>query len=464
MRLPARLNARLSLLLLVFGMVLVAANFIRNREWIQERRIKRFEDESSSLGVRLSGMMQHLVRRGLVPAAELEMSYAAVTPHVELGLVCDASDKVRFATRLEWAGASLAETPLADAAALVHEVRNSMTPRLELSPERALVTGVFPFYESYHSRNRGVVLLRFDMSDALSQATHDALRESLAQACALVALCLLLWLALDLIVTRRVQQLASYAASAGAGSDLPAVGAEHDELAVVARSFEDAVNKLRATELRLLEASEAERRRIGADLHDDVCQRMAAAQLKSGVLKSALAREGHPQTGLAGAVADELAKAARVARGFAHGLAPMLVQRGRLPYALKELAATMAESFMMSCEASCDLGSENLGLWVDTHVYRIVQEMLANAAKHGNASCVTIEIKVTERLLRIQVDNDGKTFEQNVGSGIGLELLKQRVRALGGHWGIGPRAGELGTGSTAWCEVMLESRHYVDEG
>ena len=101
---PLKLNARLLLLLLAFGMLLIGLNLLRNLNWIQERRVARFESEMTDAGGRLSGMMQHYFRRGLVAPAELEMSYVALMPHLELGLVCDSDQIVRYSTRLQWVG------------------------------------------------------------------------------------------------------------------------------------------------------------------------------------------------------------------------------------------------------------------------------------------------------------------------------------------------------------------------
>lgn len=460
---PLKLNARLLLLLLVFGMLLIGLNLLRNLNWIQERRIARFESEMTDAGGRLSGMMQHYFRRGLVAPAELEMSYAALMPYLELGLVIDAEQTVRYSTRLQWVGQNLSESPLSGAAALSIGAKADMTPRVVLEESKEVITGVFPFFEHYHSQNRGMVVLRFDMSDALRQSAREAMSESAAQACGLLALCLLLWLALDFMVTRRVKELADYALAVGSGDDHGVQFAEADELSIVAHSFDTAIKNLRASELRLLESSEAERRRIGADLHDDVCQRMAAAQLKTGVLESALRREGHAQSQLAAAVADELAKAARVARGFARGLSPVLVQSGHLEDVLEELADTISESFGVRCECRSQMEDCQLGLWVNTHVYRIVQELATNAAKHARSTFISITVGIANDQLHLRVENDGIPFERRKSGGIGLDLVAQRVRALGGNWGIRPREGDKG-GCIASCEIHLEARHFTDAG
>lgn len=462
MTLRWKFNSRL-LLLVMFGLVLISMHWWRNQGWLRERRLQRFESEMSDMGVRLSGMMQHFMRRELLSPAELEMSYVATTPGLELGLVCDTTDQVRFATHVHWVGVGLADTPLGEMGPLANTVRASMTPHMVFNDEHTVLTGVFPFYEHYHSRDRGVVLLRFNMTAALRQAAYEATMESATQASALLALCLLLWLVLDVMVTRRVQELADYAQAVGGGGPEQAHEDAGDELSVVTRSFETAVKNLRASELRLVEATEVERRRIGADLHDDVCQRLSAAQLKIGVLGAALRQEAHAQSALTDSVADDLARVTRVARGFAHGLAPMLVERGRLDEALHHFAATLEESFMVRCECSCEMDDTGLDLWVDTHVYRIIQELATNAAKHAQPRLIEITVQASRELLSIRVESDGSELIRRSGAGIGLELVAQRVRALGGQWSIVAREAALG-GSLAVCEIPLEPRHYSSDG
>lgn len=456
MKLPGKLNARLSLLLLVFGVLLICVNFVRNRTWFQERRVARLSDGLTETGVRLSGMMQHFFRRGLVASAELEMSYAAITPQMELGVVCDSTDHVRYSTRLEWVNASLSQTPMNVAAILAEEARSSMSPKVTIDREKGFMMGAFPFYEQYHSRNRGVVLLRYDLSLPLKQVSSDALLESLAQACLLLAVCLLLWVVLDWMVTRRVRELAAYAKAVTRGESSPPD--EEDELSLVARSFESAVADLITTESRLLEASEAERRRIGSDLHDDVCQRVAAAQLKSGVLEAVLVREGHAKAELAHAVAEELAKAAQVARGFARGLAPVSLGDGGLPQALSQLCAFIEESFGIRCDAQCDLKEVVLSEAVATHVYRVVQELATNAAKHAHPTWIRLRVCCEKEGLEAMVENDGGAFDGGVegGPGLGLSLVRQRVRALSGILSFKKRL-EPDGGTIARCVAPLLS-------
>jgi PAS domain S-box-containing protein len=211
-------------------------------------------------------------------------------------------------------------------------------------------------------------------------------------------------------------------------------------------------------EKHLLDAAENERRRIGQDLHDDVCQRLAAAQLKSGVLGGSLRREGHPQAPLAAAVARELAEASEVARGYARGLAPVAVRAQELPDALDDLRKFLEHAFGIECRLSCEDVSGVLNTEQAAQIYRIAQELATNAAKHGRGGWIAISLVHDESVLRLEVANDGVSFDPAVGGrnkGMGLYMLHQRADALGASLSFNP-LGVVSGGTLAVCEMPLE--------
>jgi len=212
-------------------------------------------------------------------------------------------------------------------------------------------------------------------------------------------------------------------------------------------------------EKQLIEAAEAESRRIGQDLHDDVCQRLAAAQLKSGVLGSSLKREGHPQAVMAVDVARELAEASEIARGFARGLAPVAVGADELPDALDDLRKFLERAFSLRCQVDCDDLSKLLNTKQAAQLFRIAQELATNAAKHGQATWVSISLIHASGVLRLEVTNDGVSFDPRMDlkrKGMGLHMARQRADALGASLSFRPRAAADG-GTLAVVEMPLFS-------
>ncbi len=208
---------------------------------------------------------------------------------------------------------------------------------------------------------------------------------------------------------------------------------------------------------RMLEAAEQERRRIGQDLHDDVCQRLAAAQLKSGVLGGALKRQGDAQAELAADVARELAEASEIARGFSRGLAPVAFRAAELPDALDDLGRFIERAFDVRCHVTCADTPSKLDTETAAQVFRIIQELAVNAAKHGRGTWIEISVAYDHRSVHAEVTNDGISFdpiESVRRRSMGMHLLRQRASALGASLVIRPRGVAEG-GTRAVCEIPL---------
>ncbi len=453
----------LSLLVLLLGLGLILFNWIRTREGFVDRTLARMERDAQVNGTRIAGLMQHCFRNHQPRVAELEMSYAALFPDLSLGLVLDESGVVRYSTRLRWRGIPVGETPLAVVASPEFLKEASVDGLIRRDEARGMVYAIYPFFTNYDTHDLGHVLLSFDAGLAMERTRKIALRESIIRACYLSALCLLLWFGLDLFVTRRVDRLLDFAHRVQEGNTPPIPDEGKDEIGLIAGAFGESVAKLRETEAQLLEASEEERRRLGRDIHDDVCQRIAAAQLKCGVLSSILGREGLPHSEMAVEVARELQEAVTVTRGFAHGLSPVRVGSEGLAVGLKELAASLHRSFGIRFEVETDESVARLSPGAQNHIFRILQELMTNAAKHASPTKVSAKVKRNEHALILSVENDGKSFDSTGGyaEGLGLRFVQQRARAIGGELRFLPREGGE-SGTIAICVSELPEQHFAD--
>jgi signal transduction histidine kinase len=445
MRILHTLHFRIPALVLLVGLVLIALGYGRNVRWRVERRLEFLRDGAHAEGTRLSGMAQHLFRKKLLHTADLEMSYASAAPELELGVICGSDDVVRHATRLQWKGVRLDDTPLRVVRPWIDEVKKSMGGRIQEDETGQELLAVFPFRDG-EGDAAGVVALVYNLRSPVAEARRFAMHETVPQGLALLAGCMLIWGVMHLLVTARVDDLLAYARSVSAGEtpDLPPLG--DDEIGNVGRGMGEAVKKMLRIESRLLGAGELERLRIGRDLHDDVCQRITAAQLRVGVMGAALAAEGSPQAKAAGEIEAELSMTAQIARGFARGLAPVALDVQGLHMALAELGQFLKRSFGPRCEVECDSEVESFDPEGKAHLYRIVQEVATNAAKHAKGSFVSIRLKNEEEGIRMVVENDGIDFTETGAGGLGLQFVRQRVRALRGRMAIGRRdRGQSGT-------------------
>lgn len=450
------LHFRIPALVFLVGLVLIGLGYVRNVRWRVERRLDFVRDDAHAEGTRLSGMAQHLFRKKLLRTADLELSYASAAPELDLGLICDGKDIVRHATRLQWKGLPLDQTPLRVVLPWLPEVRKSMSGRVQEDEAGKRFLAVFPFRDGSED-SVGVVVLSYDLKGPAAEARRFAMHETVPQGLALMAGCMLIWGVMHMLVTRRVDDLLAYARSVSSGElpRIPSLG--NDELGALGRGMGEAVEKMFATESRLLEAGELERRRIGSDLHDDVCQRITAAQLRIGVMGAALAAEGSPLAARTVEIEAELSDAAQVARGYARGLAPVTLDTQGLDTAFMELGRFLERSFGVRCEVICDEVTESLDSEVKVHLFRIAQELATNAAKHAKGSFVSIRLKQELSGIRLEVENDGKEFSETGGSsGLGLQFVRQRVRALGGRIHIGGRTSGQ-PGSWIVCDVPVHA-------
>ena len=454
------IKAKISLLVLLLGLFLILANERQTERSLTARNLSRIEREASATGARLAGMMQLFFRKGQSSAAELEMSYTSVSSDLEQGLVCDREEVVRFATRLEWRGMKLNDAALGLVSQMAGKSRQSGAELIQWDTAHDLLTVVFPFSASYDPQDIGVIALVYGSSHALASARDEALHESLVQGCVLGAVCLVFCLALDLLLRKRVEMALEYSHSVIVGEAPPPALRGADELSEIVQGFAEAVEKVHHTESLLLEATESERLRMGRDIHDDICQRLAAAQLKIGMLHHDLMEEGSPHAAFAAEVTAELTSAAAATRMFANGLVPVLMEKDGLVDALRRLADQLSSSFGSRCEMNFEMDEFPLAAWVQDHLFRIAQELVVNAFKHAKSTCVFVRLSVTKQLLRLEVENDGMPFVQGKmgDEGLGTRFLRLRISALGGRLSYSPRSTKE-SGTLALCEVQLTDRH-----
>jgi signal transduction histidine kinase len=195
-------------------------------------------------------------------------------------------------------------------------------------------------------------------------------------------------------------------------------------------------------EQEIITISEREQERIGRDLHDDVCQYLAAIGFSASMLKQQLESQSHALAKNAGDIASLLQDAAMRTRDLARGLSPVDRDEGGLNSALEELASTSSKLAGISCTAICP---ENVVVTDNIqaiHLFRIAQEALSNALKHGRAKSVVIALEVSDGACSLRVSDDGVGFNPLPGErkGMGLKIMRYRARMISGKFEILPNS------------------------
>jgi PAS domain S-box-containing protein len=191
----------------------------------------------------------------------------------------------------------------------------------------------------------------------------------------------------------------------------------------------------RQLEREVLEASNREQQRIGNDLHDGLGQELTGIALLLRGLENRAEREAAALSPAIEEVALLVNDAIFTTRALARGLTPVTFDRGGLALALEELARRLSAMFHINvrCEAddTLDRGLESVNA---LHLYRIAQEAVTNAAQHGSAGQVQIELRCDgERgLLRIEDNGHGFNPAMQHSKGLGLRIMHYRAQMMAG--------------------------------
>jgi PAS domain S-box-containing protein len=191
-----------------------------------------------------------------------------------------------------------------------------------------------------------------------------------------------------------------------------------------------------AVSQEIANASERQQRRIGQDLHDDICQRLAAVKMKMQEFEERLAEQAPVLMAEADEVVDRLTDAIQVTRSLARGLSPLDIEAGGIGVALSELVRSSRDLHSVECQLTLGESLPTVSQHVATQLYRIAQESINNAARHARASSIHVELNQLESGgLELRVSNDGRPFQHDQpepGGGMGLPIMRYRVQSIGG--------------------------------
>jgi PAS domain S-box-containing protein len=193
------------------------------------------------------------------------------------------------------------------------------------------------------------------------------------------------------------------------------------------------ITERRRLESEILEISNREQRRIGHDLHDGVCQQLAAVNYLADMLGDQLRDKRVPEAAEAERIANLINEANTQARNVARGLFPARLEEHGLALALEELATSAGARYRISCHFVCQVAPPKLDSQSELHLYYIAQEALINAIKHGKATTVIITLAAEGDRLKLAIQDNGtgfQTLDKN-RSGMGIRIMRYRAQVIG---------------------------------
>jgi PAS domain S-box-containing protein len=194
------------------------------------------------------------------------------------------------------------------------------------------------------------------------------------------------------------------------------------------------ITERRRLEKEILDVTEQERRRIGQDLHDGLGQMLTGIGLLSQNLTRQLEERDLPEAEDAAEITDLLREADQYARDLARGLTPVDLEASGLVAALQRLVANAERLFDIECVLD-EVGSALVHDGTTaTHMYRIAQEAVSNAVRHGQADRIKISLASGVEQIRLRVQDDGVGFSETErnGAGMGVHIMNYRARIVGG--------------------------------
>lgn len=216
------------------------------------------------------------------------------------------------------------------------------------------------------------------------------------------------------------------------------------------------VSERRAMERSLVEANERTQRRIGRDLHDGTCQQLAGISMLVRSIAASRQDAAGPDAELE-KVAALLDEALEQTSGLARHLLPtVLTQRG-LAEATETTVANQIAAYGLDLGLHIDpAADEELVGDAALQLYRITQEAVSNALRHGQARRIDVRLAREDIAWVLEVRDDGVGFDpgQRERAGLGIQTMRQRARGLGASLTI---ESSEGGGTAIRCRLQRDA-------
>ncbi len=186
----------------------------------------------------------------------------------------------------------------------------------------------------------------------------------------------------------------------------------------------------------LLDISEREQRRIAQDLHDGLCQQLIGASFLVTALQRRLAQRNDPEAPNLQHIADTLRNSAADARALSHGVHPVASAPRALMKALENFAQVTGRMFGITCQFICPRPILLRQQATATNLYRIAQEAVGNAIKHGASTRVAVSLRHAGRgqlTLAIRDNGTGIPPRPAGHAGMGLQIMRYRASMCRGR-------------------------------
>ena len=197
---------------------------------------------------------------------------------------------------------------------------------------------------------------------------------------------------------------------------------------------------------RLIDAQEAERRRIARDLHDDLSQQLAGMGIMLSGLKRAV---GQPSSRseideTVSTLQDRTSALSEAIRSLSHELHPSVMEHAGLVATLQRHCSDIARHHQLTVTFHAGDDLDSLSPDVALCLFRVTQEALTNAVRHAGARTISVTLRATTGGVELSVVDDGVGFvtSERAGTGLGLRSIDERVRLSRGTLRVQSQPGQ----------------------
>jgi signal transduction histidine kinase len=190
-------------------------------------------------------------------------------------------------------------------------------------------------------------------------------------------------------------------------------------------------------EQTLVSLAEEHQHTIGRELHDNLGQQIAAIGYQAEALEQDMSASGSTEAAkVAASIAEQAQDAVRRCKQLAQGLLPFELETHGLMNALQALANRVADAYKISCEFTRKNDIAINDNKIALNLYRIAQEAISNAVRHGDAHHIVISLGSGSGMLYLSICDDGSgisniDIEHGTNAGLGIKIMLYRARQLG---------------------------------
>jgi two-component system sensor histidine kinase DegS len=187
----------------------------------------------------------------------------------------------------------------------------------------------------------------------------------------------------------------------------------------------------------LVNAQEAERQRLSRQMHDGPAQALSNFILQTEIAMRLLDVDMEQARGELGALKASAMSTFQKVRNFIFELRPMMLDDLGMVPTIRKYGDMFKEQFGIELSVTVTGTERRLEPYIEVMIFRALQELLGNAARHGQANLVKVQMDMADNQVRLVVDDNGKGFDTVIitqDGSLGLRLIKERVELLGGNF------------------------------